>query len=124
MAALVGVVVLYASFSQHRSDLVEGWLLLVVALGVVLIRIYSIRIVVGDDSISKVEGFWSTQTVRFDEIDRSVARVMAEPSHPLWLDIYLKGQPQKGAVLRLPLKSCRQVDVSWLMSLEALRIRS
>lgn len=124
MTAAIGAAVLYAALTRHRLNIVEGWLLLVAILGVALIRIYSVRIEVGDDRISRVDGFWSTQTIRFDQIDRSVPRAIAERNHPLWLDIFPKAENPGSDVLRLPLKSCSQADVRWLMSLEPLRIQS
>ena len=123
MATIFSTVVLYGAITQQRWDLVEGWLFFMAILSVVIMGIYSVRIEVTDDHISRLNGFWSTQTLRFDQIDHSVPRALAERNHPLWLDIYSKKQGPKSTTLRLPLKSCREADVSWLMSLEALRIR-
>ena len=84
MATIFSTVVLYAALTQHRWDLVKSWLLFMAVLSVALIGIYSVRLEVTDDRISRLNGFWSTQTLRFDQIDHSVPRVLAERNHPLW----------------------------------------
>ena len=87
----------------------------------VLGLIYSVRIRVEKDGISVLRGFWSRRTVHFTDISHSVPKILAEPNHPLWLDIYGQGS---APLLRVPLKSLRQRDVDWIMSLEKLRVRA
>jgi hypothetical protein len=124
MALVLGAFLLHGALSQHRLDLVEGWLIFVASLGIILIRIYAVRIEVTDDHISRVDGFWLRQTVRFDQIDRSVPQALTDGSRPLWLDIYPLEPILKAKPLRLPLNSCRPADVSWLLCLKALKVRS
>ncbi len=124
MGAALSAFLAYAVVTRHRPDLVQAWLLIVAILGVVLIGIYSVRIEVQDDRILRIDGFWRTRAIRFEDIDHSEPRTLAERDHPLWLDIYPKNSPAGSRPLRLPLKSCRQADVAWLISLKQLRIRS
>ena len=88
------------------------------------------RIVVTDDFISFTPPFGGRQTVLFSDIQASFARVLAEPEHPVSLDLCADsgkrtedGQIVLAPLLSIGLKSFRQSDVAWLLSLPALRIQ-
>ena len=80
------------------------------------------RILVDDDGVSfrPTFGNGSERRVTFEGITMSIPRVLGEPEHPIYLDIYCKG---KRPTLRLQLKCFRQKDVAWLLSLPELKVQ-
>lgn len=89
--------------------------------GAVALVIARQRIVIKSDSLCFQEVFKPTNQVLFSEISKSVKRTLAEPEHPVALDVYTHN-PRKPA-LRLRLKSFRQVDVAWLISVPELKVK-
>ena len=87
--------------------------------------IYLQRIVVDDDSIALRRPLIGLSHVPFRDIAFSCARALAEPDHPVLLDIYV-ADPKRPArhvlKLRLRLKPYRQADVAWLLALPQLKV--
>jgi hypothetical protein len=79
------------------------------------------RIVVEDDSVAFHELFKPANRVHFSDISKSVPRIVAEPEHPIALDIYT--HDGKRPTLRLRLKPFRQADVAWLVAVPELKVR-
>jgi hypothetical protein len=78
------------------------------------------RVVVQSDSVAFQELFKPANRVYFADISKSVAKALAEPEHPVALYIYTHNA--KKPALRLRLKSFRQADVAWLVSVPELRV--
>jgi hypothetical protein len=89
--------------------------------GVLCLAIARQRVVVQIDSLSFQELFKPTHRVKFGDISKSVARTLAEPEHPVALDIYTHNT--RIPALRLRLKSFRQADVAWLVSIPELKVQ-
>ena len=89
--------------------------------GAVCLAISRQRVVVQSDSVAFQELFKPTNRVRFSDISKSVARTLAEPEHPVALDIYT--HDAKRPTLRLRLKPFRQADVTWLVAVPELRVQ-
>jgi hypothetical protein len=89
--------------------------------GAVCLAVSRQRVVVESDSVAFRELFKPTNRIRFADISKSIPRTVAEPEHPVALEIYTYNR--KGPALRLRLKSFRQADVAWLVSIPELKIQ-
>lgn len=78
------------------------------------------RIVVGGDALAWRPPFGLLeQSVAFSRVTGSIASILAEPEHPVTLEIFTgKAAP----ALTLRLKLFRQNDVAWLLSLPQLKV--
>lgn len=124
---LFGAFLLIAAVAAKPSaNLVEGLkgvLTVAGGLGVLLAHIYLSRVTIGDDYIEYRKGFGGSTRVPFSDIEHSTTRVLAERSHPLFLDIFSKGMEYRRApMLRIRLKAFRKADVDWLLSLPELKV--
>jgi len=102
---------------------VLGWLAAVFA--AVLGSTYLQKIEVGEDHIALRFPFGFGRRVAFRDIAMSRRRTLAEPRHPVLLDIFVPdpGKPSRHVLkLRLRLKAYRQADVAWLLSLPQLKV--
>ena len=78
------------------------------------------RIVISDDALAWRPPFGLLeQSVALSRITVSVASVLAEPEHPVMLEIFAGGRVP---ALTLRLKLFRQNDVAWLISLPQLKV--
>ena len=89
--------------------------------GAVCLAISRQRVVIQSDSVAFKDPFKPTNLVRFSDISKSIARTLAEPEHPVGLDIFTHSA-QKPA-LRLRLKPFRHADVVWLLSIPELKVQ-
>ena len=116
--AILGMVLVLRTGKPRQAIQLGGGVLALY--GVVCLTISLQRIVVESDSVAFLEPFKPTNRVRFSDISKSIPRSVAEPDHPVALDIYT--HDAKRPALRLRLKSFRQVDVTWLVSVPELRV--
>jgi hypothetical protein len=72
---------------------------------------------VADDYIASKAGLLPEQRIRFEDIRYSRRQILAEPEHPVFLDIVAAN-----AKLRTRLKAFRTEDVRWLLSLPQLKV--
>ncbi len=78
------------------------------------------RIVVSDDALAWRPPFGLLErSVAFSRVKVSNASVLAEPEHPVTLEIFAGGRVP---ALTLRLKLFRQNDVAWLISLPQLKV--
>ncbi len=92
---------------------------------VVLGSTYLQTIEVGEDHIALRFPLGFGRRVDFRDIVRSRRRTLAEPRHPVLLDIFVSDPPNPSRhvlKLRLRLKAYRQSDVAWLLSLPQLKV--
>ncbi len=122
-ALLFTVAVIYR---RPFFPVLEGLGYLAAVFATILGSIYLQRIVVDDESIALGKPVIGLSRVPFRDIAFSRARTLAEPDHPVLLDIY-GTDPKRPArhvlKLRLRLKPYRQADVAWLVSLPQLKMK-
>jgi hypothetical protein len=106
--------------SADPSEVFKGAGFVLLLYGIISLNIWRTRIVVSDYSIGLQPAWGSVREVRFQDITVSVAEVLAEPEHPVALNIY--GSNKQWPVLSLRLKPYRQQEVSWLLQLPALKV--
>ncbi len=96
----------------------------ILILGYALLGAYALRqrILVSDDSIAFRTPLGRELRIPFSEIDISIAPVVAEPGHPVALEIY-RNRNERPA-LKIPLKSFRHADVNWLLDLPQLKLQA
>ncbi len=100
-----------------------GYLALVFA--AILGSIYLQKIEVGGEHIAMRYPFGFRRRVAFRDIAVSRRRTLAEPRHPVHLDVYVSDPKRPGRPvlkLRLRLKAYRLADVAWLLSLPHLKV--
>ncbi len=103
----------------------EGLGYLAAVFAAVVGSIFLPRIVVDDDSIALGRPVIGLSRVPFRDIAFSRATALAEPDHPVLLDIYVSDpkRPSRHVLkLRLRLKPYRRADVAWLVSLPPLKV--
>ena len=126
---LFGLFLVVAAFAYRPgANLIEGLkgvLVLAGGFAALLIHIYLARVTVGDDYIEYRAGLARSTRLAFSDIGHSATRVLAEPSHPLFLDIFRAGSEHhhNAPALRIRLKPFQTADVKWLLSLPQLKIR-
>ena len=118
-AGIVAMVPLFRAGMPWQAVQAGGGMLTLY--GVVSMAISRQRVVVQSDSIAFHELFKPTNRVHFSDISKSIARTLAEPEHPVALDIYT--HDAKWPTLRLRLKPFRQADVAWLVAVPELRVQ-
>jgi hypothetical protein len=79
------------------------------------------RIVVSTDSIVFRPALGTDKRVYFRSIIASLPKVLAEPEHPISLEIYCESRERPA--IEIGLKSFRQSDVAWLLSLPELKVQ-
>jgi hypothetical protein len=125
VAIVLGVVAILAMCPVFRSgkpwQAIQVGAGMLVLYGAVCLAISCQRVVVDGDSVAFQELFKRTNRVHFSDISKSVARLVAEPEHPIALDIYT--HDGKRPTLRLRLKPFRQADVAWLVEVPELKVR-
>jgi hypothetical protein len=95
--------------------------LLAAVFGALLVHIYLSRIVVTEGYISSRVGLWPERHIA--EIAYSKPCALAEPDHPVMLDIFgVKRGARPRASLQIRLKAFRKADVQWLLSLPQLKV--
>jgi len=127
---LFGLFLAVAAFAyKPGANLVEGLKgVLSVAAGfaALLVHIYLARITMTDNYIEYRAGFGRTTRLAFSDIEHSSTRALAEPSHPLFLDIFRASDHahhRTRPALRIRLKPFRTDDVKWLLSQPQLKVR-
>ena len=125
-----GLFLAVAAFAyKPGANLIEGLkgvLTLAAGFAALLIHVYLARITVSDSYIEYRAGFGTSTRVAFNDIEHSAARALAEPSHPLFLDIFRAGNDahhRNRPALRIRLKPFRTADVQWLLSQPPLKVR-
>ncbi len=120
--AMIGVLIVAALGSpvDDAAETLKSAGFVVLLYGIISFNIWRTRIVVSDYSISLQRAWVRVREVRFKDITVSVAEVLAEPQHPVALNIY--GSNKQWPVLSLRLKPYRQQDVSWLLQLPELKM--
>jgi len=88
--------------------------------GILCLFISRQKIMVANDYIAFKKLGQSASAVYFKDISRSVGGFLAERNHLLYLDIFTRGHQQRA--LRIPLKSFRQPEVAWLLSITELKV--
>ncbi len=124
---LLAAMLLIVSVVYGRPFLpvLEGLAYLAIVFAAVLASIYLQRIVVDDESIALGRPVIGLDRVPFRDIALSRARALAEPDHPVLLDICVADpkRPSRHVLkLRLRLKAYRRADVAWLLSLPQLKV--
>ncbi len=123
VAALLFVVA--AVYRRPFLPVLEALGYLAAVFAAVLSSIYLQASEVGEDHIAVRFRFGFGRRVAFREIALSRRRTLAEPRHPVLLDIYVP-DPKRPArpvlKLRLRLKAYRPGDVAWLLSLPQLKV--
>ncbi len=124
---LIGALLLVVAAVYRRPFLpaLEGLGYLALLFAAILASIYLQRIVVGEDFIALGFPFGVVRRVDFRDIALSRRRTLAEPRHPVLLDIFVSdpAKPSRHVLkLRLRLKPYRQADVAWLLSLPQLKV--
>jgi len=108
----------------HALDWLKGVACLAALLGAIGLGLTFTSVTVDEEAItykSPLDPLAAGQ-VRLAEIAASIPFVLAEPEHPVSLSIYVEGT--EAPVLEIRLKAFRRQDVSWLLSLPALRVQT
>jgi hypothetical protein len=124
---LLVVAFLAAKPSANLMEGLKGLLVVGGGIGLLLGQIYLSRITVGDNYIAYRAGFSRSKRIDFSEIGYSKTKVLAERSHPLFLDIFDNEHENSRPAtpkLRIRLKPFRKTDVEWLLSLPQLKVRT
>jgi len=125
---LLVAVLLFTVAAVYRRPFLptlEGMGYLAAVFAAILGSIYLQKIEVGEDHIALRFPFGFGRRVAFRDIAISRRRTLAEPRHPVLLDIFIPdpGKPSRHVLkLRLRLKGYRQADVAWLLSLPQLKV--
>lgn len=96
----------------------KGVGLLAAVLGMLLANIYASRIVIGDGYVAWKPGVRPERRILFAEIDHSRIRVLAEPDHPVMLEVF----DVQGQRTEIRLKAFRKADVQQLLAVSELKI--
>ncbi len=127
MWLLIGALLLVVAAVYRRSlvPVLEAMGYLAAVFAATIGSIYLQRIVVGEDHIAVRFPFGFGRRVAFRDIALSRRRTLAEPRHPVLLDIFVSdpAKPSRHVLkLRLRLKPYRRSDVAWLLSLPQLKV--
>src|SRR5690349_3042894 len=115
---IVAVLLLALGPAGSALEALKGVALLGAVVGVVLVNIYSSRIVLGDGYIAWKPGLLPERRMAVAEIERAKIGVLAEPDHPATLDLF----SVQGKRMRLRLKAFRKSDVQELLAVVQQRL--
>ena len=125
LGALYGVFVLLTLslywLGERRIEQLQPAGVLVGLYVATMAMICSVRITVsGDGLVIRRSWFLSRQSIRFEDVDHSIAQCLAERDWPVMLTIHARGRRQPLA--RVGLKAIRKDDAAWLCSLPQLKV--
>lgn len=115
---LVAVLLLALGPAGSALEALKGVALLGAVVAVMLVNIYSSRIVLGDGYIAWKPGLLPERRMALAEIERAKVGVLAEPDHPVTLDLF----SVRGERMRLRLKAFRTGDVQQLLAVVQQRL--